>query len=292
MRAAARRFLGVAVLTLATAVPTSASAASMDITSFSERPGVSMTASLNYSWDGCSGSCFGEYLHAYLTTPGSACMRGGEPMVAFEPLSASGGTGARTITFSPRGPERDVQLCAQVEHWNLVSGQVIVAADTAVIHTQGEIPGDIYNCRNFAYQDEAQAYLQKWPTDPSNLDGDNDGVACEELPRRPLPVAAPPPPAPVPTFAVHLSCGLSATARPASSCLKRQRKGAFFQASQAVSYTVCVRYPTRRRLCARDQAAEANVTYVNKITSGIPGFHKVTWSVGGQTVATRYLRVR
>jgi Excalibur calcium-binding domain len=279
---------------MVTALPAGAArAASIDITSFSEQPGVSMSAGVSYSWDSCSGSCFGEYLHAYLTTPGSSCVQGGEPMVAFEPLSSTGGASSRTITFQPRGPEGNVQLCAQVERWDLVSGQFLVAADAAIAYTQGEIPGNIYNCRDFAYQEDAQAYLRKWPTDPSGLDGDNDGVACEELPRRPLigsPTPAPPPPAA--TFRTYLACSVSVRAASASSCARRQKKGAFFRASQAVRYSVCVRYPTGREICARNQQAEAGVTYVNKITSGTPGSHRVRWRVDGRIVATRYLRVR
>jgi hypothetical protein len=285
--------LGAALALLATLSSASARAATIEVTGFSERPGISMTANLSYSWSSCSDTCFGEYLHAYLTTPGSACVQGGEPMVAFEPLTASGGANTKTITFLPRGPEGDVQLCAQIEDWDLVSDRFIIAAATAVAHTQGEIPGNIYNCSNFTYQDEAHAYLQKWPTDPSNLDGDNDGVACEELPRRPLPVSPSPVPAPAPpSFRAYLACSRCANPRPAGGGATRQPKGAFFNASQTVRYTVCVRYPTRRQLCARNQLAEANVTYVNKVTSNMPGSHKVTWSVDGRTVATRYLRVR
>jgi hypothetical protein len=37
-----------------------------------------------------------------------------------------------------------------------------------------------YNCPDFANQAEAEAHL--YPGDPYGLDGDNDGVACEELP--------------------------------------------------------------------------------------------------------------
>lgn len=37
-----------------------------------------------------------------------------------------------------------------------------------------------YDCSDFASQEEAQEYLL--PGDPYNLDGDNDGVACEDLP--------------------------------------------------------------------------------------------------------------
>lgn len=37
-----------------------------------------------------------------------------------------------------------------------------------------------YNCSDFSTQAEAEEYLL--PGDPYNLDGDNDGIACEELP--------------------------------------------------------------------------------------------------------------
>jgi hypothetical protein len=38
------------------------------------------------------------------------------------------------------------------------------------------------NCSSFATQEEAQAVLNSNPSDPNNLDGDNDGSACEDLP--------------------------------------------------------------------------------------------------------------
>jgi hypothetical protein len=45
----------------------------------------------------------------------------------------------------------------------------------------GPAPGDIYNCDDFPLSDgtTAQQYLQRYPSDPSNLDGNNDGQACE-----------------------------------------------------------------------------------------------------------------
>lgn len=45
----------------------------------------------------------------------------------------------------------------------------------------GGVPGDIYNCDDFPLPDgtTAQDYLRRYPSDPSNLDGNNDGVACE-----------------------------------------------------------------------------------------------------------------
>jgi len=56
-----------------------------------------------------------------------------------------------------------------------------------------------YNCSDFANQRRAQYYLLLYPADPSGLDGDNDGVACEAnscpCGAEPIPAEpAPPPP--------------------------------------------------------------------------------------------------
>lgn len=41
---------------------------------------------------------------------------------------------------------------------------------------------DRYDCCDFDSQQEAQAELNRDPSDPNNLDADNDGVACETYP--------------------------------------------------------------------------------------------------------------
>ncbi len=53
-----------------------------------------------------------------------------------------------------------------------------------------------YDCADFATQQEAQEYLL--PGDPYNLDGDNDGVACEDLPSGSSGSGGPSEPAPPP----------------------------------------------------------------------------------------------
>jgi hypothetical protein len=63
-----------------------------------------------------------------------------------------------------------------------VTGYTYPAEAAAVAYSRGPRPGDIYNCSNFPSQLAAQDYLNEWPSDPSRLDGDNDGVACEENP--------------------------------------------------------------------------------------------------------------
>jgi hypothetical protein len=49
-------------------------------------------------------------------------------------------------------------------------------------------------------------------------------------------------------------------------------------------YTVCVKFPTKRQLCASKQEAKKGTLYVNEITSNIAGRHRVTWFVKGQKV--------
>lgn len=41
------------------------------------------------------------------------------------------------------------------------------------------------DCKDFKYQEDAQAVLDQDPSDPNGLDEDNDGKACESLPHRP-----------------------------------------------------------------------------------------------------------
>jgi len=160
-----------------------------------------------------------------------------------------------------------------------------------------------YDCADFANQAEAQEYLLAG--DPYNLDGDNDGTACEDLPC-PCSTSAPqapspppsPPPAPVeeppeevrPRYRGYVACSLSQYGRPAHECAHRAHVGAFFRSSVTTTYTVCVKLPTGRRLCARGQEAEAGVTYVNKITTSITGWHKVLWYVGGRRIAWTFWR--
>lgn len=168
-----------------------------------------------------------------------------------------------------------------------------------------------YDCSNFANQAEAQAYLL--PGDPHRLDADNDGIACESLPCpcasgtstpdpapvTPAPVTPVPLPIPIPPelepesphLRVYVACGLSRYARPARECSHRGRVGTFLRANRAVSYTVCVTFPTRRRLCTPEEHAEAGVLYVNKVTTNMVGRHKVVWTVEGLRLVRFFWRL-
>jgi hypothetical protein len=86
-------------------------------------------------------------------------------------------------------------------------------------------------------------------------------------------------------FRHYVACGLSQNAKPAHVCQKKRKKGAFFRSTKAdVFYTVCVHFPTGKNLCAPSQEAVQGTLYVNKITTNIPGEHKVTWFVKGKRV--------
>jgi hypothetical protein len=85
----------------------------------------------------------------------------------------------------------------------------------------------------------------------------------------------------------YVACGLSKNAKPSHRCKKKRKKGAFFRSNRAdVFYTVCVKFPTKKNLCAPKQEAKRGTLYVNKITSNIPGEHRVTWFVRGKRVGT------
>ena len=105
-------------------------------------------------------------------------------------------------------------------------------------------------------------------------------------------------------FRHYVACGLSEKAKPSHICQKPRKKGAFFRSNRGhpctdpdgnqircVYYTVCVKFPTKKNLCAPKQQAEKGTLYVNKVTSNIPGRHKVTWFVGGKRVGVFYFLI-
>ena len=82
-------------------------------------------------------------------------------------------------------------------------------------------------------------------------------------------------------------------AKPAHACPKGSKKGAFFKSLKGdVIYRVCVKFPTGKHICAKAQEADQGTLYVNKITSTIPGKHRVTWFVEGKKVGSFVFRVK
>jgi hypothetical protein len=95
-----------------------------------------------------------------------------------------------------------------------------------------------------------------------------------------------------PAYLHYVACGLSQNAKRSHTCRKKRDKAAFFRSNKAdVFYTVCVKFPTRAHECKPHQEAEKGILYFNKITSNIPGKHKVTWFVGGKRVGLFYFKV-
>ncbi|MFC8244336.1 hypothetical protein [Streptomyces chartreusis] len=65
-------------------------------------------------------------------------------------------------------------------------------------HARGDL-----NCRDFVFQEDAQAEFNRDPRDPNHLDEDqgaDDGIACEVLPRRSMIDSPLPTITPLPTF--------------------------------------------------------------------------------------------
>jgi hypothetical protein len=73
-------------------------------------------------------------------------------------------------------------MCRRAARAALATGAV--AALLAVPAGAALAQSDDRDCEDFAYQEDAQAFLDRYPDDPNNLDRDRDGVACEDLPRR------------------------------------------------------------------------------------------------------------
>ena len=90
----------------------------------------------------------------------------------------------------------------------------------------------------------------------------------------------------------YVGCGVSRNAKPAHVCPKGSKKGAFFKSFNGdVVYSVCVKFPSGKNLCAQAQEAEQGTLYVNKITSTIPGKHVVSWYVKGKKVGSWWFKV-
>ncbi len=91
----------------------------------------------------------------------------------------------------------------------------------------------------------------------------------------------------------YVGCGVSRNAKPSHICPKGSKKGAFFKSLKGnVNYSVCVKFPSGKNLCAQAQEAEQGTLYVNKITSTIPGKHRVSWFVEGKRVGSFVFRVK
>jgi hypothetical protein len=67
----------------------------------------------------------------------------------------------------------------------IVCGALFAASPMAIAQDK--------NCGDFTYQEDAQEVFDAVPGDPHNLDANNDGVACEDRPHRPVAQPSPTP---------------------------------------------------------------------------------------------------
>jgi hypothetical protein len=65
----------------------------------------------------------------------------------------------------------------------------LLAAVTALLVLPGIAQAKDHDCRDFATQEDAQAYFDAQSGDPDNLDSNGDGVACETRPHQFVAVA-------------------------------------------------------------------------------------------------------
>lgn len=95
-----------------------------------------------------------------------------------------------------------------------------------------------------------------------------------------------------PAYKKYVACGITPKAQPARKCPAGSKKGAFFKSFKGdVDYSICVDFPRGKTLCAKAQPAEQGTLYVNRITTNIPGLHKVTWFVKGKRIGAYRFRV-
>jgi len=90
----------------------------------------------------------------------------------------------------------------------------------------------------------------------------------------------------------YVACGVTENAKPAHECSKKSKKGAFFKTLDGdVNYSICVNFPTGKNICAKAQLAKQGILYFNKITSNIPGKHRVSWFVEGKRVGVFHFTI-
>jgi hypothetical protein len=103
------------------------------------------------------------------------------------------GSETRTVTFQPFFP-RQIKLCVYLHNpageYAVFEKVMPIPAGYGVQYSTG------YNCDDFARRYSAQDFYWLYPGDPSELDDDNDGLACEwnddpgpgpRIPAEPLP---------------------------------------------------------------------------------------------------------
>jgi hypothetical protein len=101
-----------------------------------------------------------------------------------------------------------------------------------------------------------------------------------------------PSPAGAAEYATFVGCDdLAETPTPSNVCMVDDFPAAYFEADVDTEYEICVEFPSGKTLCLEEQFAEAEVLYLNSITSEVPGNHVVTWYVEGVEIGSWTFRL-
>ena len=93
-----------------------------------------------------------------------------------------------------------------------------------------------------------------------------------------------PSPAGAAEYATFVGCDdLAETPTPSNVCMVDDFPAAYFEADVDTEYEIRVEFPSGKTLCLEEQFAEAEVLYLNSITSEVPG----TMSSPGTSKASR-----
>lgn len=67
----------------------------------------------------------------------------------------------------------------------VLAGSLVAIGASTLLFVLAPVGGaqDTLNCSNFRFQEDAQLLLDRDRSDPHNIDADNDGMACDTLPR-------------------------------------------------------------------------------------------------------------
>jgi hypothetical protein len=123
-------------------------------------------------------------------------------------LRESSGTSHEEWTYEPFFPRVD-KICVLVSNAAGVHpvGESLISLPVGY----GRQRSSAHNCSFFSSQERAQYYLELYPDDPSGLDGDHDGVACEAntcpCGAEPIPPEPTPAPTPIPVMPALPSTG-------------------------------------------------------------------------------------
>jgi hypothetical protein len=165
---------------VSSAMMATAAWANMATLSVADAGGGSMTISASVSVDDCGGEFCGWYVIVYERHAAVPCAADKVLPQALSGFKTAPGDLSLTETFRPFFP-REARLCLYifaVAHAPQLAAELLYQVPAGY----GDQRSSSYNCSDFSNQAQADYYRQLYPSDPSELDADDDGVACEDNP--------------------------------------------------------------------------------------------------------------